>query len=755
MTLKKRIMALLFSVFLLVTTLFMVYAEDPPADGADTAPEEEEVVGEEDIEEEDTEVFEFETVASNSRFTLAYDPDTYFIRLTDKKTGMVWDSNPTIPTGADPYTEGIANTDIRSIMHIVYTNTSRAQKDANSYAQCVMKDGVKMRKLDNGVRFDYVFEEMAVTIPVQFILNDDGMTAEILLSEIKEDGANFVNNINFMQYFGTAGETDEGYMVVPDGSGAIIRFNNKKNKDAMAYSKPVFGKDLATITVNEIRSSRQEEITLPVYGMVKGGYGFLAEITNGAEMATVKANVSGNRLVGAYNTVYTNTVYRVFYSLPLLGQTETSDVLYNAQDPVACEKYSVQYHFTDQDTTDYIDLACLYRDILTERGWLTKDPITDALYVDFYGGVNKKKSFAGLLYNSRETLTSFEQAQAILQDLRQNGVDNINVNFVDFSDDYFVRDPQIGLVPSGSLGGEKSLSALAEYTAGENIPLSMQANFVTLPSSGNGLSTFWDVSDAINISPIEVYPFSLQNNAQDQSLKPVYLLKPDHYGAAVDTLLKSVTEQGYSSLYFDDDAMELYSDLAPEGFQRDRALTSLREQVKRIRDAGVQLTMSNPNVYLFEYASRMVNIPIYSSKNILFDQDIPFLQTVLRGMKNIAGENINITDVSQENFLRHLEYGTDIRYALMQADNEVLVDTDLTSLYSARYDTFREQIGERYKQLAEFGEAVGDAVITDHQTDGKTAVTTYDNGVRVIVNYGDSAATVDGVSVDAMSCVIQ
>lgn len=748
---KKRILALLLSVFLLVTAMFAGYAEETesPADPEESAGEEAEP------EDEEEEVFEFQELASNGRFSLKYDPDTDFICLTDKKTGQDWYSNPTVPTGSDPYTEGIARTDIRSIMHITYTNTSRVQKEANSYAQSAMKGDVKVQILDNGARFDYEFKEMGVSIPVRFTLTEDGMIAEILFSEIEESGSNFINNINFLQYFGTAGEEDEGYVIVPDGSGALIRFNNLKNKDAMAYSKPFYGKDLATLTENELKTSRQEEITLPVYGMVKNGYGFLAEVISGAEQATLRAESSGNRLVGAYNTVYTNAVYRIFYELPLQGQTDVSDVLYNAEDPVGSASYAVQFHFTESADADYTDLAVLYRDVLTQRGWLTQDSTNDMLYADFYGGVNKQKSFAGILYQSRETLTSFEQAQEILRDMKQNGVDGIAVNYLNYSDDFFTRDPEIGLTPSGSLGGTEGMADLQSYAAGENIPLSVAADFVSLPSSGNGLSAFSDVSDAINIAPIEVYPFLLASNMRDSTKKPSYLLDPQLYAKAGDTLLQSAKDGGYTALYFDDDAMELYSDLAPGGYQRDRAVPEQQAQMEKLKAGGVQLTFSNPNAYLFAYADRMVNIPVTSSRNILFDQDIPFLQTVLRGMKNIAGEAVNITDVSPENYLKHLEYGTDIRYAFIQAKSEVLMETDLTYLYSSEYSAYRDEIAQVYAKFAELQKATSGARIADHTVTGDVAVTTYDNGAKVAVNYGDTAATVDGITVGAMSCVIQ
>jgi len=382
------------------------------------------------------------------------------------------------------------------------------------------------------------------------------------------------------------------------------------------------------------------------------------------------------------------------------------------------------------------------------------DEITNAFYAEFYGAVTKKKSFVGILYNARETLTSFEQAQAILQDLQDGGVDNIKAQYLNFANDFFNKDIEIKLAPSGSLGGKKGMSALLGYADEKSIDMAVAADFLTIKTGGNGYSTFWDVADAINISPIEVYPVSLNGNTFDTSKYPYKLIDAKKYGDAIESLKASMNKNGYKAYYFDDEAVQLYSDLAPEGYQAERTSAEQVKNFAALVEAGAKITMSNPNAYLFSVADDLVNIPVCSSKEILFDGDIPFLQSVLRGVKNFAGESMNITDVSDESFLRHIEYGTGIRYALINAESEALLNTDHTFLYSATYTNFSEQIKERYKAVKTYGDAVADSTITDHSRENGVAITTYSNGKKVYVNYNDKAVTIDGTSVDAMSFAI-
>ncbi len=746
---KKRMLAVLLGVVLVLSTVCAVYA----APAATTEPYEETVVS---GEGDDQVTYTFKEMASNDRFVLAIDEVSTYISVTDKTTGQTWYSNPPIAVSTDPYVEGMAKTDIRSILHVSYTNASLKVKETNSYSGSVMKESFEIKKVDNGVRVDYTFDEVKVTIPVQYTLTEDGMKAEILYSEMKQDSTNVINTIDFLTYFGAAGEKDKGYMIVPDGSGAIIEFNNAKNVDTMMYKKAFYGADQALVTETDIVSSRSENITLPVYGMVKNGYGFLAEVVSGAETAFLEAATSGNRLIGAYNVIYTSADYRVTYELPLNGQigSETSNARYNAEDAVALDSYAVQFHFSDNNQTTYTSLASTYREILTERGWLKKDEITDTFYAEIYGAVSKKKSFAGILYTARETLTSFEQAQAILQDLQDGGVDDISVQYVNFSNDFFSNDIEIELSPSGSLGGKKGMSSLLSFGAEKKVNIAAAADFVTIKTGGNGYSTFWDVADAINISPIEVFPVSLNGNTFDTSKRPYKLIDPQKYADGIASLTEAIEKFGYTALYFDDEAVQLYSDLAPGGYQAERTSAEQAKQFAALAEAGASLTMSNPNAYLFAVADELVNIPVCSSKEILFDGDIPFLQTVLRGVKNFGGESMNITDVSDEAFLRHLEYGTNIRYALINATSESLLNTDHTFLYSATYDNFKDQIKERYAVVKEYSDAVGDATITAHSRENGVATTTYSNGTKVIINYNDEAVTVNGKTVDAMSYAI-
>lgn len=59
-------------------------------------------------------------------------------------------------------------------------------------------------------------------------------------------------DIDLLEYFGAAGPEEEGYMFVPDGSGALIMFNNGK-VNAPAYIGYVYGEDKTNL-VNQTKN---------------------------------------------------------------------------------------------------------------------------------------------------------------------------------------------------------------------------------------------------------------------------------------------------------------------------------------------------------------------------------------------------------------------------------------------------------------------------------------------------------------------
>lgn len=71
-------------------------------------------------------------------------------------------------------------------------------------------------------------ETLGFTVTLEWHLGEDNVEAKLPVSAIEERGGGKVYRIQLLPYMAAAGSDENGYMVVPNGSGSLIRFNNGK-----------------------------------------------------------------------------------------------------------------------------------------------------------------------------------------------------------------------------------------------------------------------------------------------------------------------------------------------------------------------------------------------------------------------------------------------------------------------------------------------------------------------------------------------
>ena len=70
------------------------------------------------------------------------------------------------------------------------------------------------------------------------------MQVRILYDDIREYGKSKITRIDLLPWFGAGAADEEGYLFIPDGSGALVDFADNTH-DAPTYRMPVYGSDPA------------------------------------------------------------------------------------------------------------------------------------------------------------------------------------------------------------------------------------------------------------------------------------------------------------------------------------------------------------------------------------------------------------------------------------------------------------------------------------------------------------------------------
>ena len=122
----------------------------------------------------------------------------------------------------------------------------------------------------------------------------------------------------------------------------------------------------------------------------------------------------------------------------------------------------------------------------------------------------------------------------------------------------------------------------------------------------------------------------------------------------------------------------------------------------------------------------------------------------MHGMTDYAGEAVNLSGDSAYARLKCVEYGAAVRYDLICRGQDIVSETSEKQLFAADAVVLLPQITETEAQLRQFYTANAAATITAHRSVGEHVWRTeYSNGNASLVNYGDAAVTVDGVTVEA------
>lgn len=745
--LKKRIpywmiVILVVLSFAVVSQPAVIFAEDEPIS---EMPEEQQT-------DHNAVPGEYELIAENSDVALYAEMVYGNFAFKDKISGKTWFSVPQ-DLENDTISKGIRRADIRSQLIVGYIDmnseaVSAFESTVNSQSGSVSNEMVKVSRISDGIRVEFEFLDQSFLIPVEYKMVGSSLSASIVVSDIRQTGSMKITSIRLLPYMVSAGENADGYMFVPQGSGARIDLNNGKYLYSQ-YEQPVFGRD-AGISLNEAEE-KTNNVIMPVFGIKIGNNALTGIIVSGEANSFIAANVAGGRI--GYNSVHPKFVMSIMDKTTLF-ETDYFNLrtIYKTEpEPRTLDRYEVRYFSASGDKASYAGMAEIYRDYLVSNSHLKSAPKEPSLYIDLLGAIDKPASFLGIPYVKMTALTTFDQAKEIAEDLKEKGVGDITMRLTGWTNSG-VRNKKITAKasPLRVLGGRSAYDSLASYMAAEDNDLIHNVDMFNFRRTGNSVSKLRDAAASIFHTRTLRYDFMLSVFVPSLKTKPWFLLKPSSLPGLSEKFARSYEKLGGDYVSLDFLGENIYSDFGKNGTQREEAAGIYAEVMENFTERNIRIAVDSGNAYTLANADRIFGLPSKSNDHMIFDGSVPFAQIVLHGYKAYSIEDMNREIDPRVSFLRCIETGSDLYFRGMFSSSDILSDTNYAKFYSYEYDNWSKTAADMYTEYAGVHEKLYDKIITDHRKLAESVfVTVFSDGTQIYVNYGDKTYNADGVSVDA------
>lgn len=574
---------------------------------------------------------------------------------------------------------------------------------------------------------------------LRYRLEERALVVSLLGDSLDYDAKIPPCEIRLLEYFGAGGREEKGYMLLPDGSGTLIYYNNGKTNET-PLSMRIYGED--TVSDTESAYLVTGKASFPVFGVRNGAAGMLCTVEEGAALCSLNARVAG--MQNSYNTAF------VSYKATAMDRMTLSDTqqIYFENAPYRGD-VTLRYTLLEEDETDYMGMAGAYRRQLLEKGWLREETETGyPLMLDYVCAVPTTKLVAGLSVRGMEAMTTYDEAAEITRLTAGDGA-NVWLMLEGWTEGGMEQKAFNGIKAEKALGGAEGLRRLAAESEREGWLLMPQTYLATAFTSG-GFSTSGDcVRDLCRDIAVR-YDYDYLNRYRRFNGRVIYQLDAERWQTSADQWTSGRNDAELACAAVADVGSLLYSDFDTKRPMNRDEMRLAQEKTLSGMSGSVALALPNPNAYALSHAAAVYDLPCSDSGFRVTDESVPFYQAVIHGSVDYAAPALNYADDYRTAYLQAVEFGAGLHYALSASTTALLKDTDWSYLNKGCYTDWAETIRADYARAASALEQVADAAMVGHARVAENVyVTAYDNGISIAVNYSGDDTVVSGVRVSA------
>ena len=585
------------------------------------------------------------------------------------------------------------------------------------------------------------FVNIDISLSVEITLDEKGIEVHIPFDSIEEGNAEniLLSSLMIFPGLGAASEGMPGYMVIPDGAGALIRYGANEGRFVAPYEERFYGRNLGIVSGRT--SVTNYPLTLPIFGAVHGvsQHGFVGIIESGDLNATLIAYP-----LGASNLPY-YLIYPRFDFKQTFRQSFTSDGLGGSLKvhESGHDDITIRYHFLSGSNANYVGMGLEYQAYLNEQGTFDLNRFESGdipIHIQFLMADSRSR-FIG---KEVIVMTDLEAASRMHQALYDQGITHQRISLSGWNSGGYS-----GQLPS-ALQFESRLGSRADFRTMDTrfdtpYPLMLVNNYNFASDDTARINYRRDVALGVN-------RFRLERSCDSCVYTWTYFLTPERTKALAlrdhsDYLSSSV------NVLFESMGHTLFSYDLNGSKTRVDAFNQYQEVFETYQDNAQYVY---PFPYVWDYTDSFFDAPLFNSQLKYFNDVIPLLSIVLSGQMDQYGQFLNFNSLGRSHLLRMIDFNIYPSYVLTDERPSALKGSDLERMFATEFSLFESLMVEEYTFINEaLSQVRGARLIERSVLDYGLVRVTYDNGVVIWINYAFNDVVFEGITVPAQDIFIE
>lgn len=731
---------------------------------------------------------EYELLYENSKLAYRYHPRTDCFVIKDKRNGYTWKSGidsltrsaledlaimsenkkedlVPAPTMTDTYVERANST-----LTVQYYDTALNLKNTSSSNKQVSKS-YKKASGKNTYSFSYSFSKIDIKIVVLISFDEKGMNVSIPDENITGEGQSSLANIEIFPFLGATGgefvsydfndeyngydnedlifrsEMIDGYSIIPDGSGALLRFKSN-TQEFSEIELPVYGVNASHAGTNysvEQPYIEEKNASMPMFGMVHGynQNAFLAYANSGDPYMSIVSVPFGLNNV-CYNWTYAKFKYNFKYyqiynqagqgNYKLMKERNHFDISLNYQFLQGSKEES-------NLSADYIGVANAYKEVINNSFTSQKAKASSIpMRVDFI----MSDTAPSVVGRENVVVTNTDDVRRILNELGSIGVNNINSGLLGYQDGGITFGLKNKVKYVSEIGSKKDYKKLISEFNEKGIDISLAEDYYFIND------IMYNLSGKATKHYNGWYDGYLDNTLG--YIGYLNILKPSvaktYANKQIKSIIKDLKPASLTISGISDHILSHYEESLTDGI-------TAYEDIFKANSEKALINATKPNSYLWPYVTRYLQANAFNSQYLNETDSIPLISFILHDYMEVYATYANFSFYDTQSILRMIDYNLLPSFIISSKSSHLLVNTNSNKYYSTEYDLYKERMENIYKAInSTLGSVYNEKWLDRDVLASGIIKNYYSNNKCVIINYTEADYVYNGQVVKKMSSVV-